>query len=75
MNTMVNINVWVIYDEYEWDPDSWITGPDDDFVPAEYNQTGVCDYHATGVNWTTAMDIADSYAMCPGDVSIDIEPV
>ena len=68
------INVYVAYDEYEYDPDSWITGPDDDFVPAEYNTTSVCDYAHVGVDWDTAMSIADSYAMCPGDVHVHVRP-
>ena len=70
---MYTIGVYVVYDEYEWDPDSWITGPDDDFIPSEWNSVGVCDHYQSGVTWDTAMAIADSYATCPGDVAIDIK--
>ena len=68
------IHVYVTYDEYEWDPDSWILYPGDDFVPAEYNTVCVCDQYQSGVTWDTAMAVADSYATCPGDVDIDIKP-
>ena len=71
---MFNVNVWVNHDEYEYDPDSWITGPDDDFIPAEYNSVM---YHFTeyrDVTWSDVMDICDTWAMTPGDHDVDITP-
>ena len=69
-----DIFIWIEHDEFEHDPDSWITGPDDDFIPAPFNSIMECEHYDTGITWDHAMEIADSFATCPGFMKMDIKP-
>ena len=70
---LFNVEIWVNHDEFEMDPQSWITGPDDDFVPAEYNSVTYFHKSHDGVTWNDVMDIQSSWAFTPGDHSIDVK--
>ena len=73
-----NVFVYATYNEFEHDPDSWLDGPDDDFIPAEYNTVYGSVEHHYNVDWTDVMNVSDSYVTCPGFdvgwISIDVEP-
>ena len=71
---LYNIDIWVNHDEYEYDPDSWIMGPDDDFIPNEFNSTLWCYGHHYNMTWDDVMQICDTWAMTPGDHDLDITP-
>ena len=69
---LYNASVWVSHDEYEDDPDSWLTGPDDDFVPSEYNSVSYFHQQHHGITWNDIMDLHASWSMTPGDHEIDV---
>ena len=68
------MSVWVAYDEYEYDPDSWLTGPDDDFVPAPYNTVSWCYENHNDVTWEHVMSVSNSWDNCPGHHTIHVFP-
>ena len=61
-----DLSVWVDNFETEMDPDSWIMGPDDDFIPAPITSVLWCPIKIKSVDYQTAMDIVDSCQMIPG---------
>ena len=71
---LFNVSVWVNHDEYEYDPESWITGPDDDFVPSPYNTVSWCYESHERVSWDDVMNMHASWSMAPGDHDIDVTP-
>ena len=71
---LFNVSVWSSYDEYEYDPDSWLTGPDDDFIPSEYNSTSMCVDGGDNLTYQQCLDIVDSCVTIPGHITFDIVP-
>ena len=72
-----DINARVVHDDphMKYDPQSWIMGPDDDFVPAEYNSTMyMFQRYRDPCHGPMLWTICDTWAMTPGDHDVDITP-
>ena len=70
---LFNVSVDVCYDEYN--TDDWSFGPDDDFVPAEYNSIQRWYTNYNNVTWDDVMNIQSSWASTPGYHVFNVFPV
>ena len=72
---LFNVSVWVTHDEFNYDTDDdWRIGPDDDFVPAEYNTVHYMAQRYDDVSWSDVRNIRDSWAYAPCDIDVCVIP-